>query len=112
MTVEYSLFRLAPTLTGNPLCQLHVARSAGRATRARQRSRRVCSVLDDDHGPHHHQGWCMEGAQTRHLVQHNANYSLQNTEDEVLKAAIAKYGKNQWYACALLTSILSTNLGS
>jgi hypothetical protein len=23
----------------------------------------------------------------------------QNTEDEVLKAAIAKYGKNQWYGC-------------
>lgn len=26
------------------------------------------------------------------------NHLRQNTEDEVLKAAIAKYGKNQWYA--------------
>jgi hypothetical protein len=40
-----------------------------------------------------------------------SHHLSQNTEDEVLKAAIAKYGKNQWYpflfflACsALLTS--------
>jgi len=26
---------------------------------------------------------------------------VQNTEDEVLKAAIAKYGKNQWYVALL-----------
>jgi hypothetical protein len=28
--------------------------------------------------------------------------SAQNTEDEVLKAAIAKYGKNQWSVCLRL----------
>jgi hypothetical protein len=29
----------------------------------------------------------------------------QNTEDEVLKAAIAKYGKNQWYLLLVLLSV-------
>lgn len=27
---------------------------------------------------------------------HKLTFTSQNTEDEVLKAAIAKYGKNQW----------------
>jgi pre-mRNA-splicing factor CDC5/CEF1 len=31
----------------------------------------------------------------------------QNTEDEVLKAAIAKYGKNQWYVLSLAISPLA-----
>lgn len=31
------------------------------------------------------------------LLPDYANTVTQNTEDEVLKAAIAKYGKNQWY---------------
>jgi pre-mRNA-splicing factor CDC5/CEF1 len=33
----------------------------------------------------------------------------QNTEDEVLKAAIAKYGKNQWYGC-FITNIREGSL--
>ena len=34
---------------------------------------------------------------------------VQNTEDEVLKAAIAKYGKNQWYVYSMFTSFSFTD---
>jgi hypothetical protein len=51
---------------------------------------------------------CMEGMlfpfQPLFLSQ-----SSQNTEDEVLKAAIAKYGKNQWYP---LTPFLTSSSGN
>lgn len=45
---------------------------------------------------------CLEGDFT--CLHHSGSVfvvdscNIQNTEDEVLKAAIAKYGKNQWYA--------------
>jgi hypothetical protein len=35
---------------------------------------------------------------------------VQNTEDEVLKAAIAKYGKNQWCALPLPASYPADNI--
>src|SRR5271169_1782182 len=42
---------------------------------------------------------CLEGITYYKISSSFFSYSLvcsQNTEDEVLKAAIAKYGKNQW----------------
>lgn len=53
------------------------------------------------HGSDNYQGRRLEGAQTASICLPVDHFALQNTEDEVLKAAIAKYGKNQWFVDAL-----------
>ena len=65
------------------------------------RASRSSSFTDN---AHHHQGRCLEGLLPSNHSLHSAD-PLQNTEDEVLKAAIAKYGKNQWFVSMFTHSL-------